>query len=130
MKKIILRTAAVLMMVFTVSVLNQAKAQSNTIEEIKLNPNDGFGELRSLIINHFDFTNPNFSSGVVHSDVQFSIADNGKITNVRANGDCKYVSQELETVMTHLLYKVDVSKLNKSMMASSYVMPVNVLINR
>lgn len=130
MKKIIFRAAAILIMVFTVSLFNQAKAQSNTIEEIKLNPNDGFGELRQLVINQFDFTNPNFSTGVVHSDVQFSIGDNGKITNVRANGDCKYVSQELESVMNHLLYKIDVSRLKENMIASSYVMPVNVRINR
>ncbi|UOE41780.1 hypothetical protein MTP09_03855 [Chryseobacterium suipulveris] len=131
MKKIIFRIAAVLILVFTVSFFNNVKAQSsNTIEEIKLNPNDGFGELRKLVINNFDFTNPNFTEGVVNSDVQFSIAENGKITNVHAKGDCKYVSEELENVLSHLLYKVDTSKLSKNMIASTYVMPVSVRINR
>lgn len=112
-----------------ISLFSNVNAQSNTIQEIKLTNNDGFNELRNLVINNFDFNNPNFTEGIINSEINFSIADNGKITNVIAKGDCKYVSEELTNVMTHLLYKVDKNKLKENMIASNYVMPVTVKIS-
>lgn len=129
MKKIVFKTAATLILVFGMSFFNSAKAQNNRIEEVKLNANDGFGELRKLVTSHFDFTNPNFSEGLVNSELEFKVSDDGKITNVHAKGDCKYVSEELENVMNELLYKIDVNKLNKNAIAATYIMPVQVRID-
>ncbi|WP_312824308.1 hypothetical protein [Epilithonimonas sp.] len=111
--------------------LNLAKAQTtdNKIQEVIINSGDGFGELRKLLKDNFDFTNQDYKEGVVNSNVRFSLSENGKITNVSANGDCKNVSKELENVLTHLLYKVNMDKLSQKMVASSYVMPVSVTID-
>lgn len=128
MKKIFFKTATALILVFGVSFINQAKAQDNTIEEVKVNSNDGFSELRKLVINNFDFNNPDLSEGLISSSVEFNVSENGKITNVHAKGGCKYVAAELEQVLSQLLYKVDVSKLSANMLAATYVMPVQVKI--
>lgn len=128
MKKILFKTAATLFLVFGMSFFSTTKAQNNKIEEVKLNANDGFSELRNLVINNFDFTTPNLSEGLVSSQIAFNVSENGKITNVHANGDCKYVSAELENVMNQLLYKIDVNKLNRNMIAATYVMPVQVRV--
>lgn len=116
------------------AVVNNAKAQttsSNTIQEIQLNKNDAFNEIRNLLMANFDFTNSDYKQGVVNSEVKFDIAENGKIVNVRSKGDCKNVSKEIVNVLSHLQYKIDPAKLNENMLASSYVMPVKVdIINR
>ncbi|WP_333851957.1 hypothetical protein [Epilithonimonas sp.] len=111
--------------------LNLAKAQTtdNNIQEVFLQSGDGFGELRKLLKDNFDFTNQDYKEGVVNSNVRFSLAENGKITNVHANGDCKNVSKEIENVLSHLIYKVDMDKLSQKIVASSYVMPVSVTID-
>jgi len=114
------------------SVVNNMKAQTtsgNMIQEVLLNKNDAFNEIRNLLIANFDFTNQDYKQGVVNSEVKFDIAENGKIVNVRSKGDCKNVSKEIENVLSHLQYKVDPSKLNENMLASSYVMPVRVDIS-
>lgn len=111
--------------------LNLAKAQTtdNKIQEVFLSSDDGFGELRKLLKDNFDFTNQDYKEGIVNSNVRFSLSENGKITNVHANGDCKNVSKEIENVLSHLIYKVDMDKLSQKMVASSYVMPVSVTID-
>lgn len=111
--------------------LNLVKAQTtdNKIQEVFINSGDGFGELRKLLKDNFDFTNQDYKEGVVNSDVRFSLSEEGKITNVHANGDCKNVSKEIENVLSHLIYKVDMDKLSQKMLASSYVMPVSVTID-
>jgi len=114
------------------AVVNNAKAQttsSNTIQEIQLNKNDAFNDIRNLLMANFDFTNSDYKQGVVNSEVKFDIAENGKIVNVRSKGDCKNVSKEIVNVLSHLQYKIDPAKLNENMLASSYVMPVKVDIN-
>lgn len=114
------------------AVVNNAKAQTtsgNMIQEVLLNKNDAFNEVRNLLMANFDFTNQDYKQGVVNSEVKFDIAENGKIVNVRSKGDCKNVSKEIENVLSHLQYKVDPSKLNENMLASSFVMPVRVDIN-
>ena len=98
--------------------------QSNVIKEVNINSNDGFSELRNLVVQNFDFTNPNLTEGKINSEVKFNVSENGKIDHVSVNGDCKYVNQELQEVMTHLLYRFDdSSKINKS-----YVLPITVFI--
>lgn len=99
---------------------------SNTIQEVKLNKNDAFNEIRSLLMDQFDFTNSEYKEGIVKSEVKFDVAENGKIVNVRSKGDCKNVSKEIVNVLSHLQYKIDARKLNENMIASSYVMPVTV----
>ncbi len=109
--------------------LVRAQATDNKIQEVFINSGDGFGELRKLLRDNFDFTNQDYKEGVVNSDVRFSLSEDGKITNVHANGDCKNVSKEIENVLSHLIYKVDMEKLSQKMVASSYVMPVSVTID-
>ncbi|MEY8760836.1 hypothetical protein [Chryseobacterium tongliaoense] len=114
------------------AVVNTAKAQTtnnNTIQEVQLNKNDAFSEIRNLLMANFDFTNSDYKQGIVNSEVKFEIAENGKIVNVHSKGDCKNVSKEIENVLSHLQYKVDGSKINDNMIASTYVMPVRVDIN-
>ena len=111
------------------AIAGNVKAQttsSNTIQEVQLNKNDAFTEIRSLLIDQFDFTNSEYKEGIVNSEVKFDVAENGKIVNVRSKGDCKNVSKEIENVLSHLQYKIDARKLNEKMIASSYVMPVTV----
>lgn len=114
------------------AIAGNVKAQvtsNNTIQEVQLNKNDAFNEIRNLLIANFDFTNSEYKQGVVNSEVKFDIADNGKIVNVRSKGDCKNVSKEIENILSHLQYKIDANKLNENMIASSFVMPVRVDIN-
>lgn len=114
------------------AIVGNVKAQTtsnNTIQEVQLNKNDAFNEIRNLLIANFDFTNSDYKQGIVNSEVKFDIADNGKIVNVRSKGDCKNVSREIENVLSHLQYKIDAGKLNENMIASSYVMPVRVDIS-
>jgi len=114
------------------AVMNTAKAQitnNNTIQEVQLNKNDAFNEIRNLLMANFDFTNSEYKQGIVNSEVKFDIAENGKIVNVHSKGDCKNVSKEIENVLSKLLYRVDSKRLNENMIASTYVMPVRVDIN-
>jgi len=115
-----------------VTVMNNAKAQTtnnNTIQEVQLNKNDAFSEIRNLLMANFDFTNSDYKQGIVNSEVKFDIAENGKIVNVHSKGDCKNVSKEIENVLSKLQYRVDSKKLNENMIASTFVMPVRVDIN-
>ena len=113
------------------TVMNTAKAQTsnNMIQEVQLNKNDAFNEIRNLLMANFDFTNSDYKQGVVNSEVKFDIAENGKIVNVHSKGDCKNVSKEIEKVLSSLQYRVDSKKINQNMIASTYVMPVRVDIN-
>lgn len=114
------------------AIAGNVKAQTtsnNTIQEVKLNKSDAFAEIRSLLMDQFDFTNSDYKQGTVNSEVRFDVSEKGKIVNVRSKGDCKNVSKEIENVLKHLQYKIDARKLNENMIASSYVMPVRVDID-
>ncbi len=114
------------------TVSNTVKAQAtdhNTIEEIQLNKNETFNDIRNKLVENFDLTNTDYKQGTVNSVVKFDIADNGKIVNVHSTGDCKTVSKEIETVLSELDYRVDRRKLSDNMVAYTYVMPVTVEIN-
>ena len=129
--KIQLLIASLLVFGF-VAVMNTTKAQTsnnNTIQEVQLNKNDAFNEIRNLLMANFDFTNSDYKQGIVNSEVKFDIAENGKIVNVHSKGDCKNVSKEIENVLSKLQYRLDSRKLNDNMIASTYVMPVRVDIN-
>lgn len=115
----------VLGVILSVGLTSNIKAQeANVIKEVKISANDGFGELRNLVVQNFDFTNPNLSEGKINSEVKFEIAENGKIEHVTVNGDCKYVNKELQNVMTHLLYRFDDSASSSRV----YVLPITVFI--
>lgn len=113
------------------AITNMANAQTsnNTIQEVQLNKNDAFNEIRNLLISNFDFTNSDYKQGIVNSEVKFDVAENGKIINVHSKGDCKNVSKEIENVLSKLQYRVDSNKINQNMIASTYIMPVIVDIN-
>ncbi|WP_370901466.1 hypothetical protein [Chryseobacterium gossypii] len=116
----------------SMAAVNMTKAQqtsNNTIQEVQLNKNDAFSEIRKLLIDNFDFTNSDYKQGIVNSEVKFEITENGKIVNVHSKGDCKNVSKEIENVLNHLHYRIDSNKLNENMIASTYVMPVRVNID-
>lgn len=121
----------ILLSIFLSGFFGIVKAQNSEhkIQEVVVNSGDGFGELRRLIKDNFDFTNRDYKEGIVKSDVRFSLAENGKITNIHAEGECENVSKEIENVLSHLIYKVDMKKLSGKMLASSYVMPVVVKID-
>lgn len=123
--KNIIKLLAVFAILLTAGFTSTVNAQqSNMIKEVNINANDGFNELRNLVIQNFDFTNPDLSEGKINSEVKFEVSENGKINHVSVNGDCKYVNKELQEVMTHLLYRFDdSSKKNKS-----YVLPITVFI--
>ncbi|WP_185204632.1 hypothetical protein [Chryseobacterium sp. C3] len=114
--------------VFTSNTKAQVK-NSNLIQEIKLNKNDAFTDIRKELLNNFDFTNYEYKHGVVNSEVKFNITESGKIVNVHSTGDCKNVSKEIENVLTNL--KVKQKKLNQDQntIAYTYVMPVTVQID-
>ncbi|PKF75843.1 hypothetical protein [Chryseobacterium sp. PMSZPI] len=112
--------------------MNTVKAQAtnhNTIQEIQLNKNETFNDIRNRLIANFDLTNPDFKQGTVNSVVKFDISQNGKIVNVHSTGDCKNVNKEIETVLSELDYRVDRKSLNENMVAFTYVMPVTVEIS-
>nr|WP_315032206.1 hypothetical protein [uncultured Chryseobacterium sp.] len=123
--------ASLLVCGFT-TLINTTKAQNtehNTIQEIQLNKNETFNDIRGKLIENFDLTNTDYKQGTVNSIVKFDIANNGKIVNVHSTGDCKTVSKEIETVLSELDYRVDRRKLSENMVAYTYVMPVTVEIN-
>ena len=128
--KMIRKMAALSLFVFA-GLMNVAQAQESekNIQEVMLKSGDGFAELRKLVQDNFDFTASDYKEGIVNSDVRFSVADNGKITNIHAKGDCKNVSKELEKVLASLLYKVDSDKISPKLMATTFVMPVSVTID-
>ncbi|WP_146939571.1 hypothetical protein [Chryseobacterium hagamense] len=114
------------------NVMNIVKAQTvtdNTIQEVQLSKSDTFNDIRTRLINNFDFTNTDYKQGLVNSVVKFDISRKGKIVNVHSSGDCKSVSREIETVLSELDYKVDRNKLSDNLVAYTYVMPVTVEID-
>ena len=104
--------------------MNQVSAQSNILPEVNVKPNDGFGELRNLIAQNFDFTNPNYSEGVIDSVVKFQVEKDGKLKNVEVDGECKYVSAEIKDIVTHLQTQFTALKNTDTV----YAMPVTMMI--
>lgn len=117
--------------IFLAIVAGNLKAQvtnSNVIAPVNVSSNDGFNELRNLLIAQFDFTNPDMQQGEVSSLLKFSVADNGQVIGVEAEGGCKYVQKELEEVLSRLQYRLDLDKIRADTSLTSFVMPVKVTI--
>ena len=125
MKNTILKTFGFIGVLAISTVFSNAKAQeANLLQEVNLTQKENFNQLRNLVSQNFDFTNPNFSEGNTESVVKFEVAENGKINNVEVSGDCKYINEELKNVMTQLSYKFR----NPNQLSNVYVMPINILI--
>ncbi len=125
MKNTILKTFGFIGVLAISTVFSNAKAQeANLLQEVNVTQKENFKELRNLVSQNFDFTNPNFSEGNTESVVKFEVAENGKINNVEVSGDCKYINEELKNVMTQLSYKFR----NPNQLSNVYVMPINILI--
>lgn len=125
MKNTILKTFGFIGVLAISTVFSNAKAQeANLLQEVNLTQKENFKQLRNLVSQNFDFTNPNFSEGNTESVVKFEVAENGKINNVEVSGDCKYINEELKNVMTQLSYKFH----NPNQLSNVYVMPINILI--
>ena len=124
--KNIIKLLGVFGILFAAGLTSNLQAQEkNIIKEVQINPADNFKDLKNIIEQNVDFTNPNFAEGKVNSEVKFEVADNGRIEFLSVKGDCKYVNAELEDVMSHLLYTVkDSSKLTKNV----YVLPITLYI--
>ncbi|MHA6697888.1 hypothetical protein [Chryseobacterium sp. A301] len=106
----------------------QTEKSNNEIATVELSNNDGFNQLRNLIVTHFDFTNPEMQQGLVNSELSFVLSEQGKITHVNAKSDCKFVKKELETVLSQLHYKVKMEDLKSDPNLTVFRMPVQVLI--
>lgn len=131
MKKLQIFAASVFVFAFA-AIFNTAKGQvssDNTIKEVQLNKTDAFNEIRNQLMANFDFTNQDYQQGIVNSEVKFDVSEEGKIVNVHSKGDCKVVSKEIEKILSNLHYRIDPSKMNEKMLASSFIMPVRVDIN-
>lgn len=123
MKKLTLKIFGFIMLL-TAATATVSAQQNTTIEEVKLQSNDGYNVLRKLIVANFDFSNPNFDEGITNSIVKFDIAADGSLQNIHADGDCKYVSKELEDVLAGLHYRFSTDK----EVPYTLVMPVQIAI--
>ncbi len=108
--------------------LQAQHTESNQIAAVNVSSNDGFNELRALLVDQFDFTNPDMQQGEVKTDLKFTVNKDGSIANVQAVGGCKYVEAELENVLSHLHYRLNTDKIRVDTQNTSFVMPVNVMI--
>ncbi|TXF78963.1 hypothetical protein [Chryseobacterium sp.] len=126
MKNIALRFFGIAAFLAFGCLANTVKAQEtgNTIQEVQLISNDDFLELKNLIAQNFDFTDPDLTEGVTQSVVKFEISQSGRLKNIHADGNCKYVSKNLENAMNGLQYKFKANKKRPF----TYVMPVEVSI--
>lgn len=104
-------------------------AQTNVIQEVKVSGQDYFSELKNLIEQNFDYTNPELTEGSFTALVEFNLAKDGRLQDISASGTCPYVSGELKQVLSSLQYKTDVSKLGEMAVNTHYSMPVTVNIS-
>lgn len=120
------------MILLFASAFSTANAQTanpkNVIQEVKMSSNDGFNELRNLVVSNFDFTNPNLTEEEIDTVVKFNIAKDGEITHVNAEGECKYVSREIVEVMENLQYKLNTDKIRFDTKTNTFMMPIKVYV--
>ncbi len=128
----IFKTIVAIVVFCSVNTFNTLKAQmsDNNIQEILLSNQDGFRELRNQLMTNFDFTNPNLQEGNIVSEIVFTIEEDGKFSNIRATSDCQYVSEELENTMKSLLLKIDPTTLSGNPLATKYILPVSLKIEK
>ncbi len=124
MKKRLLQTAiATLILAFTAVINNVHAQQSNSITEVQLTKNS-FDQLRKIVSDNFDFTQPGLPEGNVSSSVKFEVDSEGKISNVVAKSSNAAVKTELQKTFESVLYRFRPVAKNKDV----YVMPVNLVI--
>lgn len=125
MKNLISKIVGTSVFIVLFSFTSLAFAQEkNVIEEINIHNNNNFAELKNLLADNFDYSNPNLALGKTEATIKFEIAENGKITNVHAESNCKYAAEEVEKVMKELIYRFK----NENLQANSYVMPITIAI--
>lgn len=113
------------------AVVGQAMAQDNQwIEEVKIVKSDTFSELKSLLNDNFDYADVDALSGIYNSEVKFDIAENGQVSNIMVNGGNEEINQEIEETLQELWYKFDKETLNENMMAQTFVMPVQLILEK
>ena len=131
MKKLAINFIGAFAIVALMSVnVNAQNQSSNTIPEVTIRNSDGFNKLRGLLTSNFDYTNPKIGQGTFNSMVEFDLAEDGKITNIKAKGDCPHVSGEIVNTMNSLLYKVDISKMKQEDLIAHYRMPIIVSVSK
>lgn len=125
MKKAAIKTAVLgTLLVMACSANMQAQQNNNLIEEVRITNNDGFTQLRNIIEQNFDFTDPQLTEGTTDSLVKFNISTDGKIENVQAESRCKTINKNLENTLSdlHLRFKGQRER------PVTYVMPVRIAI--
>ncbi len=125
MKKTAIKTAVLGILLFLgFSGSLQAQHTNSLIEEVRISNKDGFTQLRNIIAQNFDFTDPQLTEGTTNSLVKFNISTDGKIENVRADSRCRAINKNLESALSglHLRFKGQRER------PVTYVMPVEIAI--
>ena len=125
MKKTAIKTAVLGILLFLgFSEGLQAQHTNSFIEEVRITNKDGFTQLRNIIAQNFDFTDPQLTEGTTNSLVKFNISTDGKIENVRADSRCRAINKNLESALSglHLRFKGQRER------PVTYVMPVEISI--
>jgi hypothetical protein len=125
MKKTAIKTAVLGILLFLgFSGGLQAQHTNSLIEEVRISNKDGFTQLRNIIAQNFDFTDPQLTEGTTNSLVKFNISTDGKIENVRADSRCRAINKNLENALSglHLRFKGQRER------PVTYVMPVEIAI--
>ncbi len=125
MKKTAIKTAVLGILLFLgFSEGLQAQHTNSLIEEVRISNKDGFTQLRNIIAQNFDFTDPQLTEGTTNSLVKFNISTDGKIENVRADSRCRAINKNLESALSglHLRFKGQRER------PVTYVMPVEIAI--
>lgn len=125
MKKTAIKTAVLGILLFLgFSEGLQAQHTNSLIEEVRITNKDGFTQLRNIIAQNFDFTDPQLTEGTTNSLVKFNISTDGKIENVRADSRCRAINKNLESALSglHLRFKGQRER------PVTYVMPVEIAI--
>ncbi|QFG53375.1 hypothetical protein [Chryseobacterium sp.] len=125
MKKTAIKTAVLGILLFVgFSEGLQAQHTNSLIEEVRITNKDGFTQLRNIIAQNFDFTDPQLTEGTTNSLVKFNISTDGKIENVRADSRCRAINKNLESALSglHLRFKGQRER------PVTYVMPVEIAI--
>lgn len=107
----------------------QLKAQTTEkekqIEGVTLSQSPITKIVNDKIDQQFDFTSLNdvVTGQSYFSKVKFTVLENGKVSNVSANGENQSVDKELTNVVSHLNLKK-----YKGVDASNYVLPVTIKV--
>lgn len=81
-------------------------AQSaKTIEEVTIRNEENFSYLKNLLQQNFDYTHPDLKEGLSKAVLKFEVSDNGKITNVKAEGRNEEMNREIVNALKGILYR-------------------------